>query len=82
MMITGAAPVCPTNLTYIRAALGCQVSGPHNNNRLSNTDFFFKLNMTTPLQLYEGYGQTECTAGCSMSLPGDWIAGKYYSKFF
>ncbi|CAG11522.1 unnamed protein product [Tetraodon nigroviridis] len=27
------------------------------------------------LQLYEGYGQTECTAGCSMSLPGDWIAG-------
>ncbi|TWW58678.1 Long-chain-fatty-acid--CoA ligase 1 [Takifugu flavidus] len=50
MMITGAAPVCPTNLTYIRAALGCQ--------------------------LYEGYGQTESTAGCSMSLPGDWIAGR------
>lgn len=26
-------------------------------------------------QFYEGYGQTECTAGCSMSLPGDWTAG-------
>lgn len=26
-------------------------------------------------QFYEGYGQTECTAGCSMSLPGDWSAG-------
>lgn len=34
------------------------------------------------LQLYEGYGQTECTAGCSMSLPGDWIAGKFCSKPF
>uniref|UniRef100_A0A8C1LVL5 Arachidonate--CoA ligase n=1 Tax=Cyprinus carpio TaxID=7962 RepID=A0A8C1LVL5_CYPCA len=22
-----------------------------------------------------GYGQTECTAGCTMSLPGDWTAG-------
>uniref|UniRef100_A0A3Q3VZD8 Long-chain-fatty-acid--CoA ligase n=1 Tax=Mola mola TaxID=94237 RepID=A0A3Q3VZD8_MOLML len=49
MMITGAAPVSPPNLTYIRAALGCQ--------------------------FYEGYGQTECTAGCSMSMPGDWNAG-------
>lgn len=27
-------------------------------------------------QFYEGYGQTECTAGCSMSMPGDWNAGK------
>ncbi|NWS54958.1 ACSL1 ligase, partial [Chunga burmeisteri] len=26
-------------------------------------------------QFYEGYGQTECTAGCSLSLPGDWTAG-------
>ncbi|NXA16048.1 ACSL1 ligase, partial [Sapayoa aenigma] len=24
---------------------------------------------------FEGYGQTECTAGCSLSLPGDWTAG-------
>lgn len=28
------------------------------------------------LQFYEGYGQTECTAGCSMSVPGDWSAGE------
>ncbi|XP_067259661.1 long-chain-fatty-acid--CoA ligase 1a isoform X2 [Chanodichthys erythropterus] len=49
LMITGAAPVSPTVLTFLRAALGCQ--------------------------FYEGYGQTECTAGCTMSLPGDWSAG-------
>uniref|UniRef100_A0A8C7TT26 Arachidonate--CoA ligase n=1 Tax=Oncorhynchus mykiss TaxID=8022 RepID=A0A8C7TT26_ONCMY len=49
LMITGAAPVSPTVLTFIRAALGCQ--------------------------FYEGYGQTECTAGCTMSMPGDWTAG-------
>ncbi|XP_019955942.2 long-chain-fatty-acid--CoA ligase 1a isoform X2 [Paralichthys olivaceus] len=49
LMITGAAPVSPTILTFLRAALGCQ--------------------------FYEGYGQTECTAGCTMSMPGDWTAG-------
>ncbi|XP_075947394.1 long-chain-fatty-acid--CoA ligase 1a isoform X1 [Anarhichas minor] len=49
LIITGAAPVSPTILTFLRAALGCQ--------------------------FYEGYGQTECTAGCSMSMPGDWTAG-------
>lgn len=26
-------------------------------------------------QFYEGYGQTECTAGCTMTTPGDWTAG-------
>nr|DBA29128.1 TPA: hypothetical protein GDO54_009385 [Pyxicephalus adspersus] len=49
LMITGAAPVSPTVLTFLRAALGCQ--------------------------FYEGYGQTECTAGCSLTYPGDWTAG-------
>ncbi|XP_035599901.1 long-chain-fatty-acid--CoA ligase 1-like [Oncorhynchus keta] len=49
LMITGAAPVSATVLTFLRAALGCQ--------------------------LYEGYGQTECTAGCTMTVPGDWTAG-------
>ncbi|OCT96908.1 acyl-CoA synthetase long chain family member 1 protein S homeolog isoform X1 [Xenopus laevis] len=49
LMITGAAPVSPTVLTFLRAALGCQ--------------------------FYEGYGQTECTAGCSLTMPGDWTAG-------
>ncbi|XP_078071192.1 long-chain-fatty-acid--CoA ligase 1-like isoform X2 [Mustelus asterias] len=49
LMVTGAAPVSETVLTFIRAAVGCQ--------------------------FYEGYGQTECTAGCSMSIPGDWSAG-------
>ncbi|XP_068177134.1 long-chain-fatty-acid--CoA ligase 1a isoform X1 [Antennarius striatus] len=49
LIITGAAPVSATVLTFLRAALGCQ--------------------------FYEGYGQTECTAGCTMSMPGDWSAG-------
>ncbi|NXD06822.1 ACSL1 ligase, partial [Nothocercus nigrocapillus] len=49
LMITGAAPVSASVLTFLRTALGCQ--------------------------FYEGYGQTECTAGCSLSLPGDWTAG-------
>ncbi|KAF6083631.1 acyl-CoA synthetase long chain family member 1 [Phyllostomus discolor] len=49
LMITGAAPVSATVLTFLRAALGCQ--------------------------FYEGYGQTECSAGCSLSMPGDWTAG-------
>ncbi|XP_076862076.1 long-chain-fatty-acid--CoA ligase 1b [Brachyhypopomus gauderio] len=26
-------------------------------------------------QFYEGYGQTECTAGCAVTLTGDWTAG-------
>ena len=28
-------------------------------------------------QIFEGYGQTECTAGCTFSMPGDWTAGSW-----
>ncbi|KAM4555073.1 long-chain-fatty-acid--CoA ligase 1-like isoform 1-T2 [Odontesthes bonariensis] len=49
LMLTGAAPISPTVLSFLRAALGCQ--------------------------FYEGYGQTECTAGCTITMPGDWNAG-------
>lgn len=49
MMVTGAAPISPQVLTFLRAALGCQ--------------------------FYEGYGQTECTAGSTTTMPGDWTAG-------
>uniref|UniRef100_A0A4W5MQL1 Arachidonate--CoA ligase n=1 Tax=Hucho hucho TaxID=62062 RepID=A0A4W5MQL1_9TELE len=33
------------------------------------------LRATLGCMIFEGYGQTECTAGCTFSMPGDWSAG-------
>lgn len=49
IMVTGAAPISPSVLTFLRAVLGCQI--------------------------FEGYGQTECSAGSTFSMPGDWTTG-------
>ncbi|NXY31639.1 ACSL5 ligase, partial [Pomatorhinus ruficollis] len=49
IMVTGAAPISPSVLTFLRATLGCQI--------------------------FEAYGQTECSAGSTFSMPGDWTTG-------
>lgn len=39
------------------------------------------LRATLGCLIFEGYGQTECTAGCTFSMPGDWSTGMILNPF-
>ncbi|NXU59379.1 ACSL6 ligase, partial [Turnix velox] len=48
------------------------------NDSLWDKLFFNKIQVRSlrrGFQVYEGYGQTECTAGCTFTTPGDWTSG-------
>lgn len=36
-----------------------------------------KSSFFSPNQIAEAYGQTECSAGCTVTMPGDWKAGRF-----
>lgn len=38
-------------------------------------DLMFKEYSSFLAQIFEGYGQTECSAGSTFSMPGDWTTG-------
>ncbi|TKS72761.1 Long-chain-fatty-acid--CoA ligase 1 [Collichthys lucidus] len=78
LMATGAAPISPTVLTFLRAAIGCQVT--QTGSSCVHVPVFAALiydnhQAFSLSQFFEGYGQTECTAGCTLTMPGDWTAG-------
>uniref|UniRef100_A0A8U7NN30 Arachidonate--CoA ligase n=1 Tax=Corvus moneduloides TaxID=1196302 RepID=A0A8U7NN30_CORMO len=48
------------------------------NDSLWDKLFFNKIQVSdlrSESEVYEGYGQTECTAGCTFTTPGDWTSG-------
>lgn len=79
MIITGAAPASPSVLGFLRAALGCQVRTSHRNT-YSYCDLPVWCSRVCS-QVYEAYGQTECTAGCTFTTPGDWTSGEISSAY-
>ncbi|KAI1234061.1 hypothetical protein IHE44_0003771 [Lamprotornis superbus] len=84
MIVTGAAPASPTVLGFLRAALGCQVEArdsvpvANGNPHIAAAGSAHRTvqeRAMLGISVYEGYGQTECTAGCTFTTPGDWTSG-------
>ncbi|RXM97514.1 Long-chain-fatty-acid--CoA ligase 5 [Acipenser ruthenus] len=42
---------------------------------ISRNDSIWDKLIFHKVQIFEAYGQTECTAGCTFSMPGDWTSG-------
>lgn len=76
-MVTGAAPISSTVLNFLRAALGCQVLNPVPPAPCHSPPHPLLLLTSRPIpsQIFEAYGQTECTAGCTFTTPGDATSG-------
>lgn len=59
---------------------GSHIHSQHQTKQLSlSADIHLNIHVCcihSCLKVYEAYGQTECTAGCTFTTPGDWTSGK------
>ena len=75
-MVVGSAPLDGSTLTFMRATLGCVVRS-HNMIYASLMIFYISnlmigvFDYDKCFQIVEGYGQTECTAACTLTVQGD-----------
>ena len=60
-IISGSAPISVRVLDFLRAAFGCTVS----------QDRILAISDLVCHQVMEGYGQTECNAAATVTVPGE-----------
>uniref|UniRef100_A0A5F8HLF8 Long-chain-fatty-acid--CoA ligase n=1 Tax=Monodelphis domestica TaxID=13616 RepID=A0A5F8HLF8_MONDO len=70
-------PVVPRllNRIYDKASLGGKVRVMVTGAAPISSSVLVFLRAALGCPVYEAYGQTECTAGCTFSSPGDWTTG-------